>query len=247
LAEPVEILAAIEAHFAGSAVPLAGATATRPLTGRRVLITAGPTHEPIDPVRYIANRSSGKQGYALAQAAVALGAETILVSGPVHVPIPPGAQMMPVETAAEMLKTVEAELPVDIAIFAAAVADWRVADAADQKIKKGSSALPDLKLAENPDILKTVAGAKTKRPKLVVGFAAETENVIANAKAKLARKGCDLIIANDVSAEKGVMGGDKNTVHLVSASGVESWPELSKQEVAQRLMAELARRLGAKS
>jgi phosphopantothenoylcysteine decarboxylase/phosphopantothenate--cysteine ligase len=247
MAEPVEILAAIEAHFAGSAVPLAGATATRPLTGRRVLITAGPTHEPIDPVRYIANRSSGKQGYALAQAAVALGAETILVSGPVHVPIPPGAQMMPVETAAEMLKTVEAELPVDIAIFAAAVADWRVADAADQKIKKGSSALPDLKLAENPDILKTVAGAKTKRPKLVVGFAAETENVIANAKAKLARKGCDLIIANDVSAEKGVMGGDKNTVHLVSASGVESWPELSKQEVAQRLMAELARRLGAKS
>ena len=247
MAEPVEILAAIEAHFAGSAVPLAGATATRPLTGRRVLITAGPTHEPIDPVRYIANRSSGKQGYALAQAAVALGAETILVSGPVHVPIPPGAQMMPVETAAEMLKTVEAELPVDIAIFAAAVADWRVADAADQKIKKGSSALPDLKLAENPDILKTVAGAKTKRPKLVVGFAAETENVIANAKAKLAKKGCDLIIANDVSADKGVMGGDKNTVHLVSASGVESWPELSKQEVAQRLMAELARRLGAKS
>jgi len=247
MAEPVEILAAIEAHFAGSAVPLAGATATRPLTGRRVLITAGPTHEPIDPVRYIANRSSGKQGYALAQAAVALGAETILVSGPVHVPIPPGAQMMPVETAAEMLKTVESELPVDIAIFAAAVADWRVADAADQKIKKGSGGLPDLKLAENPDILKTVAGAKTKRPKLVVGFAAETENVIANAKAKLARKGCDLIIANDVSAEKGVMGGDKNTVHLVSASGVESWPELSKQEVAQRLMAELARRLGAKS
>jgi len=247
MAEPVEILAAIEAHFAGSAVPLAGATATRPLTGRKVLITAGPTHEPIDPVRYIANRSSGKQGYALAEAAVALGAETILVSGPVHVPIPPGAQMMPVETAAEMLKTVESELPVDIAIFAAAVADWRVADAADQKIKKGSGGLPDLKLAENPDILKTVAGAKTKRPKLVVGFAAETENVIANAKAKLAKKGCDLIIANDVSAEKGVMGGDKNTVHLVSASGVESWPELSKQEVAQRLMAELARRLGAKS
>jgi phosphopantothenoylcysteine decarboxylase / phosphopantothenate---cysteine ligase len=247
MAEPVYILAAIEAHFAGSAVPLAGATATRPLAGRKVLITAGPTHEPIDPVRYIANRSSGKQGYALAEAAVALGAETILVSGPVHVPIPPGAQMMPVETAAEMLKIVEAELPVDIAIFAAAVADWRVADAADQKIKKGSGGLPDLRLAENPDILKTVAGAKTKRPKLVVGFAAETENVIANAKAKLAKKGCDLIIANDVSAEKGVMGGDKNTVHLVSASGVESWPELSKQDVAQRLLAELARRLGAKS
>jgi phosphopantothenoylcysteine decarboxylase/phosphopantothenate--cysteine ligase len=247
MAEPVEILAAIEAHFAGSALPLAGAAPARPLVGRKVLITAGPTHEPIDPVRYIANKSSGKQGYALAAAAVALGAETILVSGPVSLPIPPGAQMMPVETAAEMLKVVEAELPADIAIFAAAVADWRVASTADQKIKKGSSGLPDLKLAENPDILKTVAQAKAKRPKLVVGFAAETENVIANAKAKLAKKGCDLIVANDVSAENGVMGGDKNTVHLVSASGVESWPELDKGEVARRLMEDFARRLGAKS
>ncbi len=246
MAEPVEIMAGIEAHFAGGALPLMGA-ASRPLAGRKVLITAGPTHEPIDPVRYIANKSSGKQGYALAEAAVALGAETILVSGPVHLPIPPGAQMMPVETAAEMLKTVEAELPADIAIFAAAVADWRVASASGQKIKKGSGGLPDLKLAENPDILKTVAGAKSKRPKLVVGFAAETENVIANAKAKLARKGCDLIVANDVSADKGVMGGDKNTVHLVSAAGVESWPELDKQEVARRLMEDFTRRLGAKS
>jgi phosphopantothenoylcysteine decarboxylase / phosphopantothenate---cysteine ligase len=246
MAEPVEILAAIEAHFAGGALPLTGA-ASRPLTGRKVLITAGPTHEPIDPVRYIANRSSGRQGYALAEAAVALGAETILVSGPVHLPIPPGAQMMPVETAAEMLKTVEAELPADIAIFAAAVADWRVASVSGQKIKKGSSGLPELKLAENPDILKTVAAAKGKRPKLVVGFAAETQNVIENAKAKLARKGCDLIIANDVSADKGVMGGNRNTVHLVSASGVESWPELDKQEVARRLMQDFARRIGAKS
>jgi phosphopantothenoylcysteine decarboxylase/phosphopantothenate--cysteine ligase len=246
MAEPVEILTAIEAHFAGAALPLVGG-ASRPLTGRKVLITAGPTHEPIDPVRYIANKSSGKQGYALAQAAVALGAETILVSGPVHLPIPPGAQMMPVETAADMLKTVEAELPADIAIFAAAVADWRVATVPGQKIKKGSSGLPDLKLTENPDILKTIAQAKSKRPKLVVGFAAETENVIANAKAKLARKGCDLIVANDVSADKGVMGGDKNTVHLVSASGVESWPELDKAEVARRLMEDLARRLGAKA
>ncbi len=247
MAEPVEILAAIEAHFAGSALPLAG-VAPRPLAGRKVLITAGPTREPIDPVRYIANRSSGKQGYALAEAAVALGAETILVSGPVNLPIPPGAQMMPVETAAEMLKVVEAELPADIAIFAAAVADWRVASTSDQKIKKGSAGLPDLKLAENPDILKTVAGAaKARRPKLVVGFAAETENVIANAKAKLAKKGCDLIVANDVSADKGVMGGDRNTVHLVSASGVESWPELDKSEVARRLMADFARRIGAKS
>ena len=246
MAEPTEILAGIEAHFAGGALPLMGG-ASRPLTGRKVLITAGPTHEPIDPVRYIANRSSGRQGYALAQAAVALGAETVLVSGPVHLPIPPGAQMMPVETAAEMLKIVEAELPADIAIFAAAVADWRVASASGQKIKKGSSGLPDLKLAENPDILKTVAGAKSKRPKLVVGFAAETENVIANAKTKLAKKGCDLIIANDVSADKGVMGGNKNTVHLVSATGVESWPELDKQEVARRLMEDFARRIGAKA
>src|SRR5262245_14691352 len=246
MAEPVEILAAIEAYFAGGTLPLAGGTAARPLTGRKVLITAGPTREPIDPVRYIANKSSGRQGYALAEAAVAMGAETILVSGPVHLPIPAGAQMMPVETAAEMLKIVESELPADIAIFAAAVADWRVAPVAEEKLKKGAGGLPDLKLAENPDILKSVAQAKSKRPKLVVGFAAETQNVIENAKAKLARKGCDLIIANDVSAEKGVMGSERNMVHLVSASGVESWPELDKREVARRLMEDFARRLGAK-
>src|SRR5690349_4495711 len=204
MAEPSEILAGIEAYFAGGTLPLAGGSAARPLAGRKVLITAGPTHEPIDPVRYIANKSSGRQGYALAEAAVAMGAQTILVSGPVHLPIPPGAQMMPVETALEMLETVEAELPADIAIFAAAVADWRVAAAADQKLKKGAGGLPDLKLAENPDILKSVAQAKSKRPKLVVGFAAETQNVIDNAKAKLAKKGCDLIVANDVSADKGV-------------------------------------------
>ena len=245
MAEPVEILASIEAYFAGGVLPLAGGTGGRPLAGRRVLITAGPTHEPIDPVRYIANKSSGRQGYALAEAAVALGAETILVSGPVHLPIPPGAQMMPVETASEMLKTVEAELPADIAIFAAAVADWRVYAVSDQKLKKEAGGLPDLKLAENPDILKTVAQAKSKRPKLVVGFAAETQNVIQNAKAKLARKGCDVIVANDVSADKGVMGGERNTVHVVSATGVESWPELDKREVARRLMEDFARRLGA--
>jgi phosphopantothenoylcysteine decarboxylase/phosphopantothenate--cysteine ligase len=246
MAEPVEILAGIEAYFAGGALPLAGGSAARPLAGRKVLITAGPTHEPIDPVRYIANKSSGRQGYALAEAAVAMGAETILVSGPVHLPIPPGAQMMPVETAVEMLKTVEGELPADIAIFAAAVADWRVAAVADQKLKKAAGGLPDLRLAENPDILKSVAQAKSKRPKLVVGFAAETQNVIENAKAKLAKKGCDLIVANDVSAEKGVMGGERNLVHLVSASGVESWPEMDKREVARRLMEDFARRLGAK-
>jgi phosphopantothenoylcysteine decarboxylase/phosphopantothenate--cysteine ligase len=247
MAEPAEILAGIEALFAGGAVPLMGAAASRLLTGRRVLITAGPTHEPIDPVRYIANRSSGRQGYALAEAAVALGAETILVSGPVHLPIPPGAQMMPVETAAEMLKIVEAELPVDIAIFAAAVADWRVEAASDQKLKKGAGSLPDLKLAENPDILKTVARARSKRPKLVVGFAAETENVIENAKAKLAKKGCDVIVANDVNADKSVMGGMRNAVHIVSAAGVESWPELDKREVARRLMEDFALRLGTKA
>jgi phosphopantothenoylcysteine decarboxylase / phosphopantothenate---cysteine ligase len=247
MAEPAEILAGIEAYFAGGALPLAGGSAARPLAGRKVLITAGPTHEPIDPVRFIANKSSGRQGYALAEAAVAMGAETILVSGPVHLPIPPGAQMMPVETAVEMLKTIEAELPADIAIFAAAVADWRVAAVADQKLKKGAGGLPDLKLAENPDILKRVAQAKSKRPKLVVGFAAETQNVIENAKTKLAKKGCDLIIANDVSADKGVMGGERNLVHLVSASGVESWPELDKREVARRLMEDFARRLGAKA
>lgn len=247
MAEPPEILAAIEAHFAsGGAAGIAGA-ATRPLAGRRVLITAGPTHEPIDPVRYIANRSSGKQGYALAEAAVALGAQTILVSGPVNLAIPPGVQMLPVETAAQMLKVVEAELPVDIAIFAAAVADWRVADASGQKIKKGAGGLPAIKLAENPDILKTVAAAKSKRPKLVVGFAAETENVIDNAKTKLAKKGCDLIIANDVGRDKGVMGGSRNAVHVISANGVESWPELDKREVARRLMEDFARRVGAKS
>jgi phosphopantothenoylcysteine decarboxylase / phosphopantothenate---cysteine ligase len=247
MAEPAEILAGIEAYFAGGALPLAGGTGARPLAGRKVLITAGPTHEPIDPVRYIANKSSGRQGYALAEVAVAMGAQTVLVSGPVHLPIPPGAQMMPVETAVEMLKVVEAELPADIAIFAAAVADWRVAAVAEQKLKKGVGGLPDLKLAENPDILKSVAQAKSKRPKLVIGFAAETQNVIENAKAKLAKKGCDLIIANDVSADKGVMGGERNKVHLVSASGVESWPELDKHEVARRLMEDFVRRLGAKA
>jgi phosphopantothenoylcysteine decarboxylase/phosphopantothenate--cysteine ligase len=247
MAEPAEILAGIEAYFAGGARPLAGGSAARPLAGCKVLITAGPTHEPIDPVRYIANKSSGRQGYALAEAAVAMGAETVLVSGPVHLPIPPGAQMMPVETAVEMLATVEGELPADIAIFAAAVADWRVATAADQKLKKGAGGMPELKLAENPDILKSVAQAKSKRPKLVVGFAAETQNVIENAKAKLAKKGCDLIIANDVSADKGVMGGERNMVHLVSASGVESWPEMDKREVARRLMEDFARRLVSRS
>jgi phosphopantothenoylcysteine decarboxylase/phosphopantothenate--cysteine ligase len=231
MAEPAEILDAILARLAPQA---------KPLKGKKVLITAGPTHEPIDPVRYIANRSSGKQGYALAEAAVALGAETVVVSGPVSLPLPPGAQVMPVETAEQMLDTCKGELPCDIAIFAAAVADWRVAKANGEKLKKTASGCPDLKLVENPDILKTIAALKSGRPKLVVGFAAETQDVIGNAKTKLANKGCDIIVANDVSSESNVMGGDKNTVHIVTANGVESWPELSKQVVARRLMERFA-------
>ena len=235
MAEPAEIASAIETLLA---------PAKKPLAGKHVLITAGPTREPIDPVRYISNQSSGKQGYAIAEAAVALGAQVTLVSGPVSLPIPPGAGMMPVETAREMLTAVEQSLPADIAIFTAAVADWRVTTAAGEKIKKsGDGKPPALALSENPDILKTIATRKDKRPRLVVGFAAETENVIAHAQEKLARKGCDLIVANDVSADKGVFGGDANTVHLVSKTGVESWPKLSKAEVAKRLMQTLAEML----
>ena len=236
MAEPVEIVAAIEAALAPK---------PQPLKGKKVLITAGPTREAIDPVRYISNYSSGKQGYAIAAAAIALGAETVLVSGPVDLPIPPGVQMMPVTSAVEMLTVSERELPCDIAIFTAAVADWRVADEAKQKIKKDKSGLPTLQLEENPDILQTIAKRASKRPALVVGFAAETENLLDNAREKLKRKGCDLIVANDVSRERGVFGGDQNTVQLVSASGVESWGLLSKQDVAQRLMKQLAAQLSA--
>ena len=236
MAEPVEIVAAIEAALAPK---------PQPLKGKKVLITAGPTREAIDPVRYISNYSSGKQGYAIAAAAIALGAETVLVSGPVDLPIPPGVQMMPVTSAVEMLTVSERELPCDIAIFTAAVADWRVADEAKQKIKKDKNGLPTLQLEENPDILQTIAKRASKRPALVVGFAAETENLLDNAREKLKRKGCDLIVANDVSRERGVFGGDQNTVQLVSASGVESWGLLSKQDVAQRLMKQLAAQLSA--
>ena len=233
MAEPAEIISQIEAMLGG--------TGSKPLAGRKVLITAGPTHEPIDPVRYIANRSSGRQGYAIARAAERLGAQTILVSGPVHEPLPPGVEVQPVETAAEMLKACQDEVPADIAIFAAAVADWRVTNQTGNKLKKDDSGkLPSLELAENPDVLATISSAGKARPQIVVGFAAETENVIDNAKAKLARKKCDLIVANDVSEETGVMGGMRNTVHLVSAGGVESWPEMSKNAVADRLMQHLA-------
>jgi phosphopantothenoylcysteine decarboxylase/phosphopantothenate--cysteine ligase len=216
-----------------------------PLSGRHVLVTSGPTHEPIDPVRYIANRSSGKQGSAIAAEAMALGARVTLVTGPTQVPPPAGVKTVPVETAREMLEAVRAALPADIAIFAAAVADWRVATQSSEKIKKTAKAsAPRLELIENPDILKTIAAGRTgRRPPLVIGFAAETENVVAYAKRKRKAKGADWIVANDVSPETGIMGGDRNTVHLVMADGVESWPDLDKAEVARRLMARATERL----
>jgi phosphopantothenoylcysteine decarboxylase/phosphopantothenate--cysteine ligase len=211
------------------------------LAGRRVLVTSGPTHEPIDPVRYIANRSSGKQGAAIAAEAAALGARVTLVSGPTQVALPAGVEVVNVETAHEMLDAVRAALPADIAVFAAAVADWRVASQATEKIKKGAKGAPSLELVENPDILRTIASDRPgKRPPLVIGFAAETENVIEHARKKRKAKGADWIVANDVSPETGVMGGDRNTVHLITAHGIESWPELDKAQVAQRLVARAA-------
>jgi phosphopantothenoylcysteine decarboxylase / phosphopantothenate---cysteine ligase len=207
------------------------------LRGKRVLITAGPTHEPIDPVRYIANRSSGKQGFAIAEAAAAMGADVQLIAGPVHLSTPLGVTRTDVETAREMAAAVAAALPADIAIMVAAVADWRTADAADQKMKKTGGALPVLQLAENPDILAGLA-RDDRRPALLIGFAAETENVIDHAKVKLARKGCDWIVANDVSGN--VMGGQDNAVHIVTAQGVESWSNLPKEKVARKLMEKIA-------
>jgi phosphopantothenoylcysteine decarboxylase/phosphopantothenate--cysteine ligase len=240
MAEPTEIAAAVNELLA---------EAPRPLKGRRLLVTSGPTHEPIDPVRYIANRSSGKQGHAIAAAAARAGAEVMLVSGPVTLPDPPGVTAVHVESAREMLDAVKRALPVDAAIFAAAVADWRAAQATGQKIKKSvGEAPPSLRLAENPDILATVAHLTSGRPRLVIGFAAETENVVANAKAKLARKGSDWILANDVSPQTGIMRGDRNTIQLVSADGAESWPTQSKEEVAAALIARIAQTLqGAKA
>lgn len=216
----------------------------RPMEGISVLVTAGPTHEPIDPVRYIANRSSGKQGFALATAAARLGASVTLVTGPVHLPPPPGVKIVRVTTAREMLEAAEAALPVNIGVFAAAVADWRVANTHGDKIKKsGKAKTPALTLVENPDILATIAKRSTGRPALVIGFAAETENVIAHAKRKLAVKGCDWIVANDVSTEKGVMGGSQNEIHLVTAGGVENWPLMQKEAVAEDLMRRAAEAL----
>jgi phosphopantothenoylcysteine decarboxylase / phosphopantothenate---cysteine ligase len=236
MAEPLEIVAAAENILSGA----------KPLAGKRLVVTSGPTHEPIDPVRYLANRSSGKQGHAIARAAADAGAEVILVSGPVNLPDPAGVTTVKVTTAREMLAAVEAALPADGAVFAAAVADWRTAEQTKQKIKKGN-AQPKLTLVENPDILATVAARKTKRPTLVVGFAAETDNVVAYAKDKRARKGSDWIVANDVSTETGIMGGDHNKVHLVTAAGVESWPDQSKDEVARALVARIAAALGDRS
>ncbi|MFN0265323.1 bifunctional phosphopantothenoylcysteine decarboxylase/phosphopantothenate--cysteine ligase CoaBC [Tepidamorphus sp. 3E244] len=236
LAQPDAIVSAIETHFAS-------ASKVGSLAGRKLLITAGPTHEPIDPVRYIANRSSGKQGHAIAAAAVAAGAQVVLVTGPVALPDPAGVTTIHVESAREMLAAVEEALPADAAIFTAAVADWRPDAEGEQKIKKqAGSGPPQLALTENPDILASVA-AGDKRPGLVVGFAAETENVIAHATAKRARKKADWIVANDVSPATGVMGGDTNTVHVVGADGVESWPQMSKREVAEKLVACIAEAL----
>jgi phosphopantothenoylcysteine decarboxylase/phosphopantothenate--cysteine ligase len=239
MAEPTEI--------AGAAERLLRPPQPRPLAGKRVLITAGPTHEPIDPVRYIANRSSGKQGFAIAAAAQAAGAEVILISGPVDLDDPAGVTVKHVESARDMLDGVQAALPADIAIFAAAVADWRVANAGEQKIKKTADGMPPLQLVENPDILATISKLGDNRPKLVIGFAAETEHLIENAKAKFARKGCDWIVANDVSPASGVMGGDRNTVHLLAREGtevtVDSWPVMTKEQVAAALVARIAKTL----
>ena len=209
----------------------------RPLFGKRVLVTAGPTHEAIDPVRYIANRSSGRQGFAIAAAAADLGAEVTLIAGPVHLPTPPGVLRIDVETALEMQAEVDKALPVDAAIMVAAVADWRAAQAPDQKIKKDGNAIPPLALTENPDILASLAMHK-QRPKLVIGFAAETENIIAHAQAKLAKKGCDWIVANDVSGD--VMGGENNAFHIVTKAGVDSWLESPKDVIARKLMEKVA-------
>ena len=245
MAEPQAIVAAIEKILGEGAEPRAGATPIRSLAGMRVLITSGPTHEPIDPVRYIANRSSGKQGHALARAAVSLGADVTLVTGPVSLPDPDGVRVVRVETAEEMLAAALASLPADIVICAAAVADWRAAGATTQKLKKEGGAT-SLRLTENPDILATLAKPGPKRPRLVIGFAAETEKLIANASEKRRAKGADWIVANDVSPGTGVMGGDGTQIHLVTAAGVEDWPPLSKDETAMRLLARAAATLAAK-
>ena len=230
MSEPPAILQAIEAMLAPAG----------PLSGMHALVTSGPTHEPIDPVRYIANRSSGQQGHAIAAALARLGATVTLVSGPVGVPDPAGVVVRRVETAAEMLAACEAALPADVAVFAAAVADWRVAEASAQKIKKSGTDGPALTLIPNPDILARLSQPGPQRPRLVIGFAAETERVVEHATAKRARKGCDWIVANDVSPTTGIMGGPANQIHLISGTGAETWPMMSKVAVAERLAERIA-------
>ena len=232
MAEPADIHAAIRRHLAAG-----------PLAGRRIIVTSGPTQEPIDPVRYISNRSSGAQGTAIAQALQALGAHVVFVTGPADVAPPQGVELHQIETAQEMLQAVTAALPADAVVCAAAVADWRVANAPESKMKKQQGRLPVLEFAENPDILATISAPGPQRPALVVGFAAETDDVLANAQAKRARKGCDWIVANDVSPATGTFGGAENTVHLVSETGVEDWPKMAKTAVAQRLAQRIADRL----
>jgi phosphopantothenoylcysteine decarboxylase/phosphopantothenate--cysteine ligase len=253
MAEPLEIVAAIAAALeSDTAIALppgiggrAGGT-NGALAGKRVVVTSGPTHEPIDPVRYIANRSSGKQGHAIARAAAEAGADVALISGPVNLPDPPGVRTSHVQTAREMLSAVEMVLPADIFVATAAVADWRMAEVGASKIKKsGNGGARSLNLVENPDILSIIAHRNHERPKLVVGFAAETNDVLAHARKKLDAKGCEMIIANDVSPSTGIMGGDSNKIHIVTRDGIDSWPTFDKDEVARRLIARLARELAA--
>ncbi|MEO1550264.1 MAG: bifunctional phosphopantothenoylcysteine decarboxylase/phosphopantothenate--cysteine ligase CoaBC [Pseudomonadota bacterium] len=231
MAEPAELIEAMAAHFG-----------PKPLTGKRILVTSGPTHEPIDPVRYIANRSSGAQGSAIATALAARGAQVLFVTGPATAPLPQGVEITAVEDARAMMAAVDAALPVDAAIFAAAVADWHVVNASASKMKKTQGGLPELSFAENPDILKTVSH-HPKRPPLVIGFAAETDDVITNATQKRARKGCDWILANDVSPETGIMGGTENVITLIDAHGAETWPRMGKDAVAAKLADRLAEAL----
>ncbi|SCA56989.1 fused 4'-phosphopantothenoylcysteine decarboxylase; phosphopantothenoylcysteine synthetase, FMN-binding [Candidatus Terasakiella magnetica] len=231
MVDPLDIVGAVKKRLTGSG----------PLTGKKAIVTSGPTHEPIDPVRYIANRSSGKQGHAIAASLAKLGCDVTLVSGPTQEPAPNGVDLIKIESARDMLQACENALPADIAVCAAAVADWRVDIEADQKLKKdGSGQMPDLKLAENPDILATLSQHKDKRPSLVVGFAAETEKVIEHATAKRERKNCDWIVANDVSPSTGTFGGNENTVHLIAKNQCEDWPRLCKSEVADRLAQKIA-------
>lgn len=232
MAEPLEIVAGIEAQFAQG-----------PLTGKRILVTSGPTHEPIDPVRYIANRSSGAQGTGIAKALRDLGAEVVFVTGPASVPPPDKVQVIAVESAQQMHDAVMAALPVDAAVFAAAVADWRVKSRSTQKIKKTREGLPSLEFSQNPDILAAVSKLAGKRPSLVVGFAAETEDVVALATAKRARKGCDWIVANDVSPATGIMGGTENAVTLITGTSAENWPRMGKDAVARKLAGRIAQAL----